>query len=134
MSAAPLAFSTPVKLRFAWVILLCAVLLGLLGMHGLTQSDGADRAVGHHVGQTMNVAPMTEAPAGPNDYSSEDASSLLTLCLMVLIPVVAVGLLLLVGSRVGGWHLRRQPVLAMLASELAVPPQPLWRQLGVLRI
>lgn len=134
MSAAPLACSTPVKLRFAWVILLCAVLLGLLGMHGLMQSVDADRAVGHHVGQTASVVPMTEAPVGLNDYSSEDASSLLMLCLMVLVSAVAVGLWLLVRSRVGGWRLRRAPVLAMRALELVVPPRPLWRQLSVLRI
>lgn len=136
MSLARLEWSTSVRSRIMWSFLLCAVALGIVGMHGLTPGGGASQSMGHHVAQAVDMVPASTTPDSPavNDSSPSEHAGLLTLCLMVLIPVVAVGLLLLVGSRVGGWHLRRQPVLAMLASELAVPPRPLWRQLGVLRI
>lgn len=93
--------------------------------------------MGHHVVQAVDMAPASatpDSPAASEDSSSGEDAGLLTLCLMVLVPAVAVGLWLLVRSRVGGWRLRREPVLVMRASELAVPPQPLWRQLSVLRI
>lgn len=121
-----------------WSILLCAVALGIVGMHGLTQGGEASQPVGHHVVQAVDLDPASATPDSPaavsDDSSPGENAGLLTLCLMVMVPAVAVGLWLLVRSRVGGWRLRRAPVLAMRALELAVPPQPLWRQLSVLRI
>jgi hypothetical protein len=105
-------------------------------MHGLAQGGHTAPAAGHHVAQAVDMVPAAATPDSPavNDSSPSEDAGLLTLCLMVLVPAVAVGLWLLVRSRVGGWRLRREPVLAMRALELAVPPQPLWRQLRVLRI
>lgn len=136
MSLARLDWSTSVRSRIVWSFLLCAVALGIVGMHGLTQGGGASQSMGHHVVQAVDMVPASATPDSPavNDSSPSEDAGLLTLCLMVLVPAVAAGLWLLVRSRVGGWRLRREPVLEMRALELAVPPQPLWRQLSVLRI
>ena len=119
-----------------WSVLLCAVAVGIVGMHGLIQGGGASQSMGHHVVQAVDMVPAPATPDSPavNDSSPSEDAGLLTLCLMVLVPAVAAGLWLLVRSRVGGWRLRREPVLAIRALELAVPRQPLWRQWSVLRI
>ena len=67
------------------------------------------------------MAPVSATPDSPtvSDDPSPGEGGLLTLCLMVLVPAVAVGLWLLVRSRVGGWRLRREPALAMRALGLA---------------
>ena len=134
MSLARLDWSTSVRSRIMWSFLLCAVALGIVGMHGL--GGGASQSMGHHVAQAVDMVPASTTPDSPavNDSSPSEDAGLLTLCLMILVPAVAAGLWLLVRSRVGGWRLRREPVLEMRALELAVPPQPLWRQLSVLRI
>lgn len=121
-----------------WSFLLCAVAVGIVGMHGLTQGGDASQPMGHHVVQAVDMAPASATPdspvAGSDDSPRGEDAGLLTLCLMVLVPAVAVGLWLLVRSRVGGWRLRRVPALAIRVLELVVLPQPLWRQLSVLRI
>jgi hypothetical protein len=137
MSLAHLDWSTSVRSRIVWSILLCAVALGIVGMHGLTQGGEASQPMGHHMVQVVDMAPAATtsgSPAVSDDSSPGADAGLLTLCLMVLVPAVAVGLWVLMRLRVGGWRLRRAPVLAMRALGLAVPPQPLWRQLSVLRI
>jgi hypothetical protein len=121
-----------------WSFLLSAVALGIVGMHGLTQGGDASQPMGHHVVQAVDTVPAPVTPDSPaavsDDSPPDESAGLSTLCLMVLVPAVAVGLWMLVSSRVGGWRPRRVPVLAMRALELVVPPQPLWRQLSVLRI
>lgn len=120
-----------------WSFLLAAVAVGILGMHGLTQDRAGSPPTGHHVAQGLDIAPVSETPHSPGaseDSSPDGDAGLLTLCVMVLVPAVAVGLWLLLRSRGGGWRLPRRPVPAMRGLELAVPPQPLWRQLSVLRI
>ena len=121
-----------------WSFLLCAVTLGIVGMHGLMQGGDASQPMGHHVVQAVDMAPASATPDSPvavsDDSPPGENASLLTLCLMVVVPAVAVGLWMLVRARVGGRRLRREPVLAMRALDSAVPLQPLWRQLGVLRI
>lgn len=121
-----------------WSFLLCAVALGIVGMHGLIQGGDASQPMGHHVVQAVDMAPASatlDSPAAsPDDSPRGGSASLLTLCLMVLLPAIAVGLWLLVRARVGGWRLLREPALVMRALELVVPPQPLSRQLSVLRI
>jgi hypothetical protein len=111
--------------------------LGIVGMHGLAQGGHTAPAAGHHVAQAVDMVPAASVAGDPvvsDEPSPGEHPGLLALCLMVLVPAVGVGLWLLGRSRVGGWRLRREPVLAMRALELAVPPQPLWRQLRVLRV
>jgi hypothetical protein len=134
MSIARLDSSRTVSPRPVWALLLCTLALGIVGMCGLVQSGDAAPAVGHHVSQTVDMADPTGTTAATADFEDDESSGLLTLCLMVLVPTFAVGMWLLLRSRVGGWRLRREPVLAMRALKLAVPPQPLWRQLSVLRL
>lgn len=137
MSLAGSDWSASAKSRIAWSALLCAVALGLVGMHGLSQGGEAPQPMGHHVVQAVDVVPASAAPNSPtvsNDYAPGKDVGPLTLCLMVLVPAAAVGLWLLASSRLGGRRLRRTPVMAIRALELAAPPQPLWRQLSVLRI
>ena len=138
MSLARLDWSTSVRSRIVWSFLLSAVALGIVGMHGLTQSGDPSEPMGHHVVQAVDMAPASATPdspaVSPDDSPPGENAGLLTLCLMVLVPAIAVGLWLLVRARVGGWRLRRVPALAVRVMELVVPPQPLWRRLSVLRI
>ena len=137
MSPARLDWSTSVRSRIVWSFLLCAVTLGIVGMHGLAQGGDTAPAAGHHVANAVDMVPpalVAGDPVDANDSSPSEDAGLLTLCLMVLVQAVAVGRWVLMRSRIGGWRLRRKPVLAVRALELAVPPQPLWRQLSVLRI
>lgn len=137
MSLARLDWSTSVRSRFAWAFLLCAVALGIVGMHGLVQGGDTAPSVGHHVSQTVDLVAAADAPDVPvisDDSSPRENPGLLTLCLMVLAPAVAVGLWLLVRSRLGGWQPPRVVVRAVVATNVAVPPPPLWRRATVLRI
>lgn len=138
MSLARIDWSMSVRSRIVWSFLLCAVALGIVGMHGLTQGADASQPMGHHVVRAVETAPTSatpDSPAAVSDKSSPGQNArLLTLCLMVLVPAIAVGLWLLVRSRVGGWRMRRVPAIAVRMTELVVPAQPLWRRLSVLRI
>lgn len=137
MSLAELDRSASVGSRIAWVVLLCAVAVGIVGMHGLVSGADSSESAGHHVAQALDVtpeaAPLGAAPVGGEHSSPTHGSGLLALCLMVLVPAVAVGLLLLARSRVGVRHLRRLLARAVLATDIAVPPPP-FRRLTVLRI
>lgn len=138
MPLARLDPATSVRSRIVWAVMLCAVTLGILGMHGLAQTGDAQQPVGHHVVQVVDLDSASATPGSPttvsDDSSPGETAGLMTTCLMVLVPAVAVGLWILGRSRVGGWRLRRQPALAIRALLLAVPPQPLWRNLSVLRV
>lgn len=137
MSLARLDWSTSVRSRIVWSFLLCAVALGIVGMHGLTQGGETSQSIGHHVAQAVDMVPASAEPDSPavsNDSIPSQDAGLLTLCLMVLSPAVAVGLWLLGTSRVGGWRPRRVLCRALVATDVAVPPPPLWRRATVLRI
>jgi hypothetical protein len=140
MSLAQLDRSASVGSRITWAVLLCAVAVGIVGMHGLVSGADFPESAGHHVTQAIDLAPEAAGShaatqdAGPvGDEGPTHESGLLALCLMVLVPAVAVGLLLLARSRVGVRHLRRLPARAVLATDVAVPPPP-FRRLTVLRI
>jgi hypothetical protein len=144
MSPVRLDRAAPPWARSSWVVLLCAVALGILGMHGLVSGAGGPEAGhGHHpapaiVTQADDAAPASESAGSPavgdNDpHPPAGDAGMLALCLMVLTPVVAVGLWLRAKSRAAGWRLRRLIVRAVTAA-VDVPPHPPNRQLTVLRI
>lgn len=134
MSLARLDWSASVRSRIVWSFLLCAVALGLVGMHGLSHGGASLQPAGHHVVQAVDVALATPDVAVSDDAPPSEDAGPLALCLMMLVPAVAVGLWLHVGPRVSGWLPRRGLRLAMRTSELAQSVQPVWRQLSVLRI
>lgn len=139
MSPARLYWSTSVASRSACIFLLCAVALGIVGMHGLAQGGDTEKPLGHHFTQTVDVvstAPTPYTPSASSDSSPGEGgnSGLFTLCLMVLAPAVAVGLWLLVRSRVGGWRPRRMLVRDEVPTDIAIPPPSLWQRATVLRI
>ena len=141
MSLAPFDRSASVGSRVAWVVLLCAVAVGIVGMHGLVSSADSAESAGHHVTQAVDLAPeaagshAASPDAGPvgHEEPPTQESGLLALCLMVLVPAVAVGLLLLARSRGGVRRLRRLLVRVAVAADVAVPPPP-FRRFTVLRI
>lgn len=137
MSLAELDRSASLGSRLGWVVLLCAVALGIVGMHGLVSSTDGPEPAGHHVAQAVDVAPVPASPGtaeAADDTSPAVQSGLLALCVMMLVPGAALALWLLVRSRAAGWRLRRVVVRTLLAADVATPPQPFWRQLTVLRI
>lgn len=135
MSLARLDWSASVRSRIAWLFLLCAVALGIVGMHGLTQAGDTAHPIGHHITATVDVGPAAPNPDSrviSDDPSPGENPGLLTLCLMVLAPAGAVALWLLVRARVGGWRACRVLLGRVAATHVAVPP-PL-RRTTVLRI
>jgi hypothetical protein len=140
MTPADLDRSGSVASRLPLVILLCAIAVGIVGMHGLGPGPESAGHVGHHAGQVLTVSPDVTlgvvAPDGAvvgDDAPPHDAG-VLALCLMVLTPCLALGLWLLVAARAGGWRLPRCLSRAVAAVDVAVLPPPFQRQLSVLRI
>lgn len=161
MSLAAFDRSASVGSRITWVVLLCAVALGIVGMHGLVGGADSSQSAGHHLTQSIALAPVIDlaleaatSHAASADAATADAASpvagthdtgpaeddapahgagLLALCLMVLAPAVTVALFLLARSRVGVRHVRRVLVRAGVAADVAVPKPP-FRRLSVLRI
>lgn len=134
-----------VRSRFPLVSLLCAVALGIIGMHGLGSADPGV-PVGHHAAPTFTTTADTTgsgdaslgAVAGdetpPADDPADDVG-LLALCLMVLTPGLALGSWLVSTSALGGtWRLPRPVARIVAAVDTAGLPPPRARQLTVLRI
>lgn len=124
--------------RLPLVLLLCAIALGIVGMHGLaSEPDSA----GHHSTQVVTVSSdhthvghsMTGA-AVAEEAPEEADTGILALCLMVLTPGLALGLWLLGTFRGAGWRLPRLVARVSAAVDVAVLPPPYQRRLTVLRI
>lgn len=137
MTPVRLDWSTSVRSRFAWPFLLCAIALGIVGMCGPAQCCDTAQAAGHHVTQAVDMVPTAatpDSPSIPSDSSPGESPGLLTLCLMMLAPAIAVGVWLLARSRVIGWRPRRVLLGAVVVKDVAVLPPPLWQRATVLRI
>ena len=108
--------------RLPLVILLCALALGIIGMHGLGPDPGSGEDIGHHgapsLALTADTAPGPDASqvalAGDEAPPADDAG-LLALCLMVLATGVALGPWLLASAARRSWRLPR--VLARVGTE-----------------
>lgn len=134
--------SGAVTSRLLLVIVLCAVALGIVGMHGLGSSPNSAEHVGPHAApaaaltadNTVGVDASLGAAAGDEAPLADDAGQP-ALCLMVLTPGLARGLWLLDAAALGGtWRLPRSVDRAAAAVEVASLPAPFRRQLTVLRI
>lgn len=128
--------SGAVRTRLPLVVLLCAVALGIVGMHGLGSGPDSGDHVGHHAAPTMIMATDTTVGVVAGDEAPPaDDGGLLALCLMVLTPGLVLGLwLLATAARGGGWRLPRLVTWAVAALDVAGLPPPFERQLTVLRI
>ena len=134
--------SGAVRTRPPLVVLLCAVALGIVGMHGLGFGPDSGEHVGHHTAPTIimttdttvGVVASLGVVAG-DEAAPADDGGLLALCLMVLTPGLALGLwLLATAARGGGWRLPRLVTRVVAALDVAGLPPPFERQLTVLRI
>lgn len=134
--------SGAVRTRLPLVVLLCAVALGIVGMHGLASGSDSGEHVGHHAAPTMMMTTDTTVGvvASLGVVAADEAppvndGGLLALCLMVLTPGLALGLwLLATAARGGGWRLPRLVPWVVAALDVAGLPPPFERQLTVLRI
>lgn len=135
--------SRAVTSRLVRVVMLCAVALGIVGMHGLVAAPGSGEPVGHHAGSAVAVAadaaasdgPSSGTRAGSGEAPPADPGGLLALCLTVLTPVVALGLWLVATGRLGsGRRVPRMVPQLAAAVETAVLPPPFAQRLTVLRI
>jgi hypothetical protein len=140
MTPADLDRSGSVASRLLLVSLLCAVALGIVGMHGLGSGPESPVHLGHHAGQAHTLAPDltvgTAASSGVvvgDEAPPADDSGVLALCLMVLTSGFVLGIWLLT-ARVGGWRLPRWSTQTTGALDVAVLPPPFRRQLVALRI
>ena len=141
MTLADRTFPGAVRTRLPLVVLLCAVALGIVGMHGLASGPDSGEHVGHHAAPTIimttdttvGVVASLGVVAGDEAPPADDGG-LLALCLMMLTPGLALGLwLLAIAARGGGWRLLRL-MTGVAALDVAGLPPPFERQLTVLRI
>jgi len=130
-----------VKTRLPRVVLLCAVALGIVGMHGLASGPDSGEHVGHHAAAIMMTTDTTvgvvasHGVVAGDEAPPADDGGLLALCLMMLTPGLALGLwLLAIAARGGGWRLPRLVPWVVAALDVAGLPPPFERQLTVLRI
>ncbi|MAS53890.1 MULTISPECIES: hypothetical protein [Nocardioides] len=142
MTLADRTFPGAVRTRLPLVVLLCAVALGIVGMHGLASGPDSGEHVGHHAAPTIimttdttvGVVASLGVVAGDEAPPADDGG-LLALCLMMLTPGLALGLwLLAIAARGGGWRLPRLVPWVVAALDVAGLPPPFERQLTVLRI
>jgi hypothetical protein len=138
MTLADRTFPGAVRTRLPLVVLLGAVAIGIVGMHGL--------ASGQHVGQhaaptimmiTDTAAGVVASPgvAAGDEAPPADDGGLLALCLMVLTPGLALGWwMFATAARNGGWRLPRLVPRAIAALDGTGLPPPFERELTVLRI
>ena len=142
MTLADRTFPGAVRTRLPLVVLLCAVALGIVGMHGLASGPDSGEHVGHHAAPTIimttdttvGVVASLGVVAGDEAPPADDGG-LLALCLMMLTPGLALGLwLLAIAARGGGWRLLRLMSGVVDALDVAGLPPPFERQLTVLRI
>lgn len=141
MTLADRTCSGAVRTRLPLVVLLCAVALGIVGMHGLASGPDSGEHVGHHAAPTLmmtsdtTVGVVASGVAAGDEAPPADDGGLLALCLMVLTPGLALGLwLLATAARGGGWRLPRLVPRVVAALDVAGLPPPFERQLTVLRI
>jgi hypothetical protein len=125
--------------RLPLAALLCAVALGIVGMHGLVSSPGTGEAVAHHAaGSSVASADATAATGGATSEdgdTQEQGAGALALCLMMLAPAMALALTWLVGARhARGWRVPALGAGLAAAVRACVPDPPPWRRLSVLRI
>ncbi len=140
--------SGAVTSRLLLVILLCAVALGIVGMHGLGSSPFSPVHVGPHalpaavltadhsadVDNTVGVESSRGTTAGDEAPLADDAESN-TLCLTVPTPGLARVLWLLDAAALGGpWNLPPSVDRAAASVDVTPLPAPFRRQLTVLRI
>nr|WP_223394046.1 DUF6153 family protein [Nocardioides rotundus] len=131
-----------VKTRLPRVVLLCAVALGIVGMHGLASGPDSAEHVGHHAAPAMMMTTDTtvgvvasHGVVAGDEAPPADDGGLLALCLMVLTPGLALGLwIFATAARGGGWRLPRLVPWVVAALDVAGLPPPFERQLTVLRI
>lgn len=124
------------------IVLLCAVALGILGMHGLAAGPASGGHAGHHATSTTTAATDTaadmvgsavamvgdETPAG-------EPPGLLALCMLMLAPALALGLwLVATAAGRGSWRLPRPATRVVTSLDVAALPPPFERQLTVLRV
>jgi hypothetical protein len=140
MTPADLDRSGSVASRLLLVSLLCAVALGIVGMHGLGSGPESPVHLGHHAGQAHTLAPdLTVGAAASSGVVGDEAppandSGVLALCLMVLTSGFVLAVWLLAAARAGGWRLPRWSTQTKAALDVAVLPPPFRRQLVALRI
>lgn len=142
MTLADRTFLGAVRTRLPLVVLLCAVALGIVGMHGLASGPDSGGHVGHHAAPAMMMTTDTAAGvvASPGVAAGDEAppaddGGLLALCLMVLTPGLALGLWMFATvARNGGWRLPRLVSRAIAALDVTGLPPPFERQLTVLLI
>ncbi len=109
MTLADRTFPGAVRTRLPLVVLLCAVALGIVGMHGLASGPDSGEHVGHHAAPTIimttdttvGVVASLGVVAGDEAPPADDGG-LLALCLMMLTPGLALGLWLLAIAARGG--------------------------------
>lgn len=117
--------------RFPLAALLCAVVLGIVGMHGLGPAAAEHPGYpGHHAG-TVSLTAQAPQPADADTWDEQTRGApaadagVLALCLMVLGTGLGIALLLLVGGgRGGAWQVRRlvDRVVAAVAQTVLPPP------------
>ena len=141
MTLADRTFPGAVRTRLPLVVLLCAVALGIVGMHGLASGPDSGEHVGHHAAAMMMTTDTTvgvvasHGVVAGDEAPPADDGGLLALCLMVLTPGLALGLwIFATAARGGGWRLPRLVPWVVAALDVAGLPPPFERQLTVLRI
>jgi hypothetical protein len=141
MTPVDLDRSGTVASRLPLVVLLCAIALGIVGMHGLGSGPEAPVHLGHPAGHPHTLAPdLTQGVAASSgvvvgdETSPAHDSGVLALCLMVLTSGLVLGIWLFAAARAGGWRLPRWSAQATAAVDVAVLPTPFRRQPAVLRI
>ncbi len=130
MTLADRTFPGAVRTRLPLVVLLCAVALGIVGMHGLASGPDSGEHVGHHAAPTIMMTTDTAAGvvASPGVAAGDEAppaddGGLLALCLMVLTPGLALGLwMFATAARNGGWRLPRLVPWAIAALDVTGLP------------
>lgn len=124
--------------RLSFATILCAVVLGIFGMHGLVSVVGTPEHPGHDVSHVVAAGSTVEAIGDAVEVEETPPAhhhpAILMLCLMILTPGIAVGLWLYVKGRTTCWRLSRTvkdvSTMAFLLKPLSLP----LRQLTVLRI
>lgn len=128
--------SQVVASRLCFATLLCALALGIFGMHGLLSVAGSSDHPGHHVSQTTSAGATVEVVGGVVEARKAPPvhhSDALMLCVMILTSGIAAGLWLYAKGR-AAWRLPRILTGAIRMAVVLKPLSVSVRQLTVLRI
>ncbi len=123
--------------RLSLVMLLCAITVGIVGMHGLVPGAGSAEHVGHaisHPVEALRGGEVSEGDRVSDATPPVDDAGILAMCLMVLTPGLALGVWLVATTRTRGWGHRPLLARVVAAADLAALPPPSARQRTILRI